>query len=106
MNQLIWNLDRLISSRVSATLPSLVKIVSAVAPHVVVKYAGRVPFIFFYFFLIFLDTSTAYTREPILTHNSSKDADLLKEVPFKQVFFDIFTFWGSFSLKTPIFHCQ
>jgi len=32
MNQLIWNLDRVITSRVSATLPSLVKIVSAAAP--------------------------------------------------------------------------
>jgi len=32
MNQLIWNLDGVITSRVSATLPSLVKIVLAVAP--------------------------------------------------------------------------
>jgi len=32
MNQLIWNFDRVITSRVSATLPSLVKIVSAVVP--------------------------------------------------------------------------
>jgi len=27
------------------------------------------------FVFIFLDTHTAYTREPILTHNSSKDAN-------------------------------
>jgi len=30
---------------------------------------------FIIFVYIFLDTPTAYTREPILTHNSSKDAD-------------------------------
>jgi len=36
-------------SRVSATLPSLVKIVSTVAPKVVVKYTGRVPFYYSYF---------------------------------------------------------
>jgi len=45
-----------------------------------------------------LDTHIAYTRESILTHNSSEDTDWLKEVPFKQVFFDIFTFWGSFNI--------
>jgi len=32
MNQLTWNLNRVITSRVSATLLSLVKIVLAVAP--------------------------------------------------------------------------
>ena len=47
-------------------------------------------------FFLFLDTCTACTREPIFTHNSSKDADWLKEVPSKQVFLDIFTFWGYF----------
>jgi len=31
MDQLIWDLERVITSRVSATLPSLVKIVLAVA---------------------------------------------------------------------------
>jgi len=66
-------------------------------PHVVVEYTGRVPFITIIniiFVFIYLDMHTAYTREPILTHNSSKDADWLNEVPFKQVFFDIFYFWG------------
>jgi len=59
------------------------------------KYTGRVAFfIIIIFVFIFLDTHTAYTREPILTHNSSKDADWLTEVPFKEVFFNIFTFWG------------
>jgi len=45
-----FGLDMVITSRISATLPSLVKIVSAGgAPHVVVKYTGGVPFIFYYF---------------------------------------------------------
>jgi len=106
MYLLIWNLDRVIRSSVSATLPTLVKIVTAVAPHVVVKYTGRVPILIIIIFVfIFFDTQKAYTHEPILTHNSSKDAEGLKEVPFQQVFFDIFTFWGSFSPKPPIFHC-
>jgi len=95
MNQLIWNLNRVIRSRVPATLPSLMKIVSVVAPPRGGKiYGSRAFFIIFVF--IFLDTHTAYTRQLISTHNSSKDADWLKEVRFKQVFFDIFTFWGHF----------
>jgi len=103
MNRLIWNLDRMITSRISATLPSLVKLVSAVAPPTWwwnIRVACLF-FIFIIFVFIFLDTLRAYTREPILTHNSSKDADWLKEVPFKQVFFDIFTFWGPFFPKNP-----
>jgi len=69
-------------------------------PHVVVKYTGRAPFLLFYCFYIPW-TRLAYTHKPILKHNSSNDADWLEEVLFKQVFFDIFTFWGSFSPKTP-----
>jgi len=74
MNHLILNLEWVITSRVSATLPSLVKIVSAVAPPRGGEITGPVPFISIFVF-IFLDTPTAYTCEPILTHNSSKDAD-------------------------------
>jgi len=45
INQLILDLDSVITSRISATLPSLVKIVSAVAPPRVMKHTGRVPFL-------------------------------------------------------------
>ena len=38
----------------------------------------------------FIGTCTVYTRKPIFTHNSLKDADWFKGVPSKQVFFDIF----------------
>jgi len=94
MNQLIWNLDRVITSRVSATLPSLVKIVSAVAPPRGAEIYGSRAFLLLLFLFLYSLTRTTYrpTREPILAHNSSKDADWLKEVPFKQVFFDIFIF--------------
>jgi len=68
-------LVRVITSRVSATLPSLVKIVSAVAPPRGGEIYGSRAFFIIIFVFIFLDTQTAYTREPILTHNSSKDAD-------------------------------
>jgi len=33
-------------------------------------------------FLIFFNRATAHTREPIFTHNSSKDAVWCKEDPF------------------------
>jgi len=68
-----------ITSRVSVTLPSLVKIVSAVAPLRGGEIYGARAFYYYYYLFfavfIFLDTHTAYTREPILTHNSSKDSD-------------------------------
>jgi len=88
-DQLSLNFDRVITSRVLATLPSLVKIVSAVAPPRGGEIYGLRAFYFYYFcFYIPWHTATREpTREPILTHNSSKDADWLKEVPFKQVFF-------------------
>jgi len=70
MNQLILNLDRVITSRVSATLPSLVKIVLALAPPHSAKIYGMRDFIIIILVFIFLDT---HTRESILTHNSSKD---------------------------------
>jgi len=55
--------------RVSATLRSLVEIVPAVLPHLVVKYTGSVPFIIFVF--IFL-----YSLYPCTDfNNGSKDAD-------------------------------
>jgi len=54
MNQLIWNLDRLIMSRVSSTLSSLVKIVSAVTPNVVVKYTCLLLLFLFSYFLTLL----------------------------------------------------
>ena len=74
MNRLFSNLARVITSRGSITLPNLVTIVSAVAPHMVVKYRGRMPFIINIFFVFsFLALRTAHTREPISTHNSSKD---------------------------------
>jgi len=41
------------------------------APTRPVKYTGRVPFVLF--FLSFLATRTAKTREPISKHDSSKD---------------------------------
>ena len=83
------------------------KIVRAVAQQhvddVVVKYTGRVPFIFIF---LFLDTCTAFTREPISTHKSSKDADWLKEVPLES-FFSIFSrFGGQLPPKTPEFRHQ
>jgi len=96
MNQLIWNLDWVITSRVSTTLPSLVKIVSAVAPPRGGEIYGSRAFFIIIFVFIFLDTHTAYTREPILTYNSSKHANWLKEIPFKQVFFDISLSWVIF----------
>jgi len=45
----------------------------------------------------------AYSLYPWTNCNahSSKHADWLMEVPFKQVFLDIFPFWGLFSPKTP-----
>jgi len=59
-------------SRVSATLQSLVKIVSAVAPPRGGEIYGSCAFFIIKMFVfIFLDTHTDYTREPILTHNSS-----------------------------------
>ena len=58
----------------------------------VVKYTGRVLFIFIIFIFVFV----FYTPELISTHNSSKGADWLEEVPFQQVYFDIFTFGGYF----------
>jgi len=76
-------------------------------PHVVVKYTGRVLLIFLLFLFLYFLTSLQpipVGHKPILTHNSSKDAGWLKEVPFKQVFFDIFTFWGVISPKYFIFH--
>jgi len=94
------NLARVTTSRVSTTMPSLVKIVSAVAWWWNIRVACLL-LLNFVFVFIFLDTHTAYTREPIWTRNSSKDADVLEKVPFKQVFFYIFTLWGSFSPKTP-----
>jgi len=64
-------------SRFSATLSSLVNTVSAVAPPRGGEiYGSRVFFIIFIIIVfIFLDTHSAYTREPILTYNSSKNAD-------------------------------
>ena len=44
---------------------------------------------------------TAYTREPIPTHSSLKDADWLKKVPSRQVVFDIFTFWELLFFQKP-----
>ena len=67
-------------------------------PHVVVEYQGRVPFIIIFSFIA---TRTAQTREPIPTHNSSKDVVWRKEVPSKQEFFEILTLWGSFSPENP-----
>ena len=51
-----------------------------------------------YFF--FSRRSTAQTTQPILTHDGSNDAVWAKEVPSKQVFFEIFTSCGSFPSKT------
>ena len=62
----------------------------------VVKYRGRVHFIFF----IFLATRTAHTREPISMYDSSKDAVRRKEVSSKQVFFGILTL-GAISSENP-----
>ena len=57
-----------------------------------VKYQGLVPFIIIILFVFsFLATRTANTREPIFTHDSSKDVVWRKEVPFKQMFFEILT---------------
>jgi len=69
-------------------------------PHVVMKYAGRMPF---FFFLSFLATRTGQTREPISTHDSSKDAVWRKEVLSKQVFFEILTLGVIFPENPTIF---
>jgi len=74
---------------------------SVVAPRGGEIYGSRTFFIIIIFVFIFLDTHTAYTREPILTHSSSKDAVELKKCPFSKFFLDIFTFWGSFSPQNP-----
>jgi hypothetical protein len=49
---------------------------------------------------------TVYTREPIFTHNSLKDAGWLKEMPCKDVYFDFPHFGGRFPLKPPEFRRQ
>jgi len=105
MNQL----DRVITSRVSATLPSLVKIVPAVSPPRVCEMYGSRAFYHILFFIFLYSLTriglqpTAYSLQPIpviLTHNSSKDANWLKEVPFKQVFFRYCHFPGVIFPKT------
>ena len=71
----------------------------------VVKY--RVPFIIIIiivFVFSFLATRTAHTREPILTHDTH--VVWRKEVPSKQVFFEILTFWGQFPRKPQKFGWQ
>jgi len=80
MNQLIWNLDRVITSRVSVTLPNLVKFVSAVVPPRGGEiYGSRA---FYYYFLImfcvfiFLDTHTAHTRELIFKHKRRRSTQV------------------------------
>jgi len=105
MNQLIFNLERGITSRASATLPSLVKIVSAMAPprggEIYVSRAFLL-FLLLFLFFIFLETLTAYTRELMLTPNSPKDADWLKKVLFQQGFFDFSLSGGNFPKKPNI----
>ena len=54
-------------------------------------------------FFLFFACSGSYSVEtsgPILAHDSSEDAVWYKEVPFKYVFFFIFTFYRSFGRKT------
>ena len=53
-----------------------------------------------YIFFFFFRRSPAQNTKPIVTLNGSKDVVWAKEVPCKQVFFSIFTSWGSFSSKT------
>ena len=66
------------------------------------EISGRVPFIIIIIIVFsFLATRTAHTREPIFTHDSSKDVVWRREVTSKQVFFEILTFWGSFSPENP-----
>jgi len=58
---LIWNLDRVITSSVSATLPRLVKIVSAVAPPPGGEIYGLHAFVYYYFcFYILWHTYSLY----------------------------------------------
>ena len=67
----------------------------------VVNYRGRVPFIIILF--SFLATQTAHTREPIPTHDSSKNAFQRKEVlseRYASVFRNV-DFCGSFSMNIP-----
>ena len=59
----IWNFVWLITSSIAPTFPSLVAIVWAGRSHVVVKYAGRMPFTLFF---LFPDPCTAYILESIL----------------------------------------
>ena len=73
MNFLLSNLARVIMSRASTTLPNLVGIVSAVTPPRGGEISGSRAFNYFFVFS-FLATRTAQTREPISTHDGSKDA--------------------------------
>jgi len=67
--------------------------------HVGPAYTGTVTFLNCIF--IFFNRATAHTREPILAHNSSKDAIWCKEDPFRM---RNVKFWnlGVFNPKTPI----
>ena len=100
MNRLFSYLARVITSRGSTTLQNLVGIVWAVAPPRSGEISGSRAF-YYFFVLSFLATRTAHTREPISTHDSSKDAIWRKKVPSEQVLFEMLTLWGSFSPKTP-----
>jgi len=61
-------------------------------------YTGPVTFLFFLFF----NRATAHTREPIFTHNSSKDAVWCKEDPFGDEKSVVVKFGGCFTPKTPL----
>ena len=106
-NRFISYLARLIMSCRSTTLLHLVEIVSAVAPPRGGKISGSRAFHYYFLFVFsFLATRTAQTREPIFTHNSSKDAVRRKEVSSKQVLFEILTFWSPFPPKPHKFRRQ
>ena len=95
---------RFITSR-SSNLPSLVRIVLAVAPARGGEIFGSR--VFNYYFFVFLDTRTAYIFEPISTHSSSKDADWLKEVRSEQTCFpEFWRFGGHLLRKLPKFRRQ
>ena len=102
MNRLFSNMARVITSRGSTTLPNLIWIVWAVAPPRSGEISGSRAFYYYYYFVFScLATRTAHTREPIPTHDSSKEVVWREEVLFEQVVFEMLTLWGSFSPKTP-----
>ena len=108
MYRLFSNFTRVMTLRGSTTLQNLFGIVLAMAPPRSGEISGSRAFCYYNLFCVFsfLATHTAHTREQISTHDSSKDAVWRKEVPSKQVFLEVLTFWGHFPRKPHKFRRQ